>query len=287
MNNSSLNPSDRIEVQHLPWATVASVSHIGKVREENQDLILVKTWPDRAAILAVVADGMGGGRGGQRAAQLTIETFEKLLDQPLPDSREAIYEQLLDHFYQADEAIRNEGCQSFQLVGMGSTVVAAIITPDDYVHLYAGDSRLYHLQENAPLYKTADHSIVRVLIEIGKITPEQVATHPLRSQVTSCLGGREGTGQFSIDPKWQEDNEVSPLRSLQPHNILLLCSDGLHNYFSDEEIQHLISHPSCSPDEQLQELLQKALDRGGKDNISAILVAISSGSVLPTTSGGG
>ena len=279
MNNSS-SPSQSVQVQHWPWATVAFLSDIGKVRQENQDQILVKSWPDDSAILAVVADGMGGGRGGQRAAQLTIETFEKLVENPLPESREAIYEQLLGKFYEADEAIRNEGCQSFQLVGMGSTVVAAIITPQDYVHLYAGDSRLYHLQDNAPLYKTADHSIVRVLLEIGKITPEQVASHPMRSQVTSCLGGREGTGQFSIDPKWQEDWEVSPLRSLQPNDFLLLCSDGLHNYFSDEEIQQLTSHPSSSPAEQLQELLQKALDRGGKDNISAILVAISSGSVL-------
>lgn len=276
MNNSS-SPSQPLQVQHLPWASLAWVSHIGKVREENQDQILVKTWPDHAAILAVVADGMGGGRGGQRAAQLTIETFEKLVAQPLPESREDIYNQLLAKFYEADEAIRDEGCQSFQLVGMGSTVVAAIITPQDYVHLYAGDSRLYHLRENVPLYKTADDSIVRVLLEIGKITPEQVATHPRRSQVTSCLGGREGTGQFSIDPKWQEDNEVSPLRSLQPNDIRLLSSDGLHNYFSDAEIQHLRSDPSFSPETRLTDLLQNALDRGGKDNISAILLSITPG----------
>lgn len=270
MNNSS-SPSP--DLQQLPWVTVASISHIGKVRQENQDQVLVKTWPDESALLAVVADGMGGSRGGQRAAELTIETFEKLineLDEPLKKSQEDIYQQLLAKFYEADEAIRNEGGQSFQLMGMGSTVVAAIITPDYYVHLYAGDSRLYHLQDNQPLYKTKDHSIVRVLLEIGKITPEQVATHPMRSQITSCLGGREGNGQFSIDPKWQEN--PSPLRNWQAQDILLLSSDGLHNYFRDEEIQQLKSTPSLSPKDPLNNLLETALERGGQDNISSILI---------------
>ena len=267
MNNSS-SPSP--QVQQLPWVTVASISHVGKVRQENQDEVLVKAWPNDSALLAVVADGMGGSRGGQRAAELTIETFEKLVAEPLATSEEDIYQQLLEKFYEADEAIRNEGGQSFQLMGMGSTVVAAIITPDYYVHLYAGDSRLYHLQDNQPLYKTKDHSIVRVLLEIGKITPEQVATHPMRSQVTSCLGGRDGNGQFSIDPKWQET--PSPLRNWQDQDILILSSDGLHNYFRDEEIQQLKSTPSLSPEDLLQNLLETALERGGQDNISGILI---------------
>ncbi|MCC5899937.1 MAG: serine/threonine-protein phosphatase [Phormidium sp. BM_Day4_Bin.17] len=267
MNNSS-SPSP--QVQQLPWVTVASISHVGKVRQENQDEVLVKAWPNESALLAVVADGMGGGRGGQRAAELTIESFEKLVSEPLATSEDDIYQQLLEKFYEADEAIRNEGGQSFQLMGMGSTVVAAIITPDYYVHLYAGDSRLYHLQDNEPLYKTKDHSIVRVLLEIGKITPEQVATHPMRSQVTSCLGGRDGNGQFSIDPKWQEN--PSPLRNWQDQDILILSSDGLHNYFRDEEIQQLKSPPSLSPEDPLNNLLETALERGGQDNISAILI---------------
>lgn len=263
-NLSSENP------QQLPWVTVASISHIGKVRQENQDKTLVKPWSDESALLAVVADGMGGGRGGQRAAQLTVETFAKLVDEPLATSQEDLYNQLLAKFHEADDAIRNEGGQSFQLMGMGSTVVAAIITPDYYVHLYAGDSRLYHLQDQQPLYKTKDHSIVRVLLEIGKITEDQVATHPMRSQITSCLGGREGNGQFSIDPKWQEN--PSPIRPWNPKDILLLSSDGLHNYIRDEEIQQLTNNPFSSPKDPLQNLLKTALERGGQDNISGILI---------------
>ncbi|MGC9504361.1 PP2C family protein-serine/threonine phosphatase [Baaleninema sp.] len=276
-NNTPTNHTNLTCMNHrqLNWVTLASVSHVGKVRSENEDNFLVEPWEDESAILAVVADGMGGHRGGKRAAEITIETFQELLTQPLPESSEAIYENLISKFYEADKKIREEGSQSFQLVGMGSTVVAAIITPKQCVHLYAGDSRLYHLRENAPLYKTADHSIVRILLEIGKITPEQVDSHPMRSQITSCLGGREGTGQFSIDPKWDE-NDPSPIRSLQPKDLLLLSSDGLHSYFPDQELKNLTSQTPDTPQTLLNTLLQKALERGGRDNITGVAIQLKS-----------
>lgn len=287
-----------IQVSQLNWATLCSVSHIGKVRTENQDAFLLEPWPDKSAILAVVADGMGGGRGGKRAAELAIETFRELLGEPLAKLRsenpeelpeslpeelpeslsEILYHKLIEKFYQADEKIRLEGSQSFQLIGMGTTVVAAIITPEECVHLYAGDSRLYHFREPQHLYKTADHSIVRILLEVGKITPEQVENHPMRSLLSSCLGGKEGTGQFSIDPKFGQ--EPSPFLPLQPNDIILLSSDGLHGHISDAEMQHLITENISNPEQLITALRDRALDQGGKDNITALIIQLQPNSQL-------
>ena len=295
-NHSIHNPESLpIQVRKINWATLCSVSHIGKVRNENQDAFLLEPWPDESAILAVVADGMGGGRGGRRAADLAIETFRELLTEPLGQSRsenseknseaspetssETLYHKLIEKFYQADEKIRLEGSQSFQLIGMGTTVVAAIITPKECVHLYAGDSRLYNFREQQPLYKTADHSIVRLLLEVGKITPEQVETHPMRSLLSSCLGGKEGTGQFSIDPKFGE--QPSPVLDLQPNDIILLSSDGLHGYIYDAEMQQLITEHISDTQQLITALCDRALDQGGKDNITALIIQLQPNSQLP------
>lgn len=298
INNSENSPeSAPIQVSQLNWATLCSVSHVGKVRTENQDAFLLEPWPDKSAILAVVADGMGGGRGGRRAADLAIETFRELLGEPLakPSNNsnhsntlleqsneklsetsaslsDILYHKLIEKIYQADEKIRLEGSQSFQLIGMGTTVVAAIITPEECVHLYAGDSRLYHFREPQHLYKTADHSIVRILLEVGKITPEQVENHPMRSLLSSCLGGKEGTGQFSIDPKFGQ--QPSPFLPLQPNDIILLSSDGLHGHISDAEMQHLINENISNPEQLITVLRDRALNQGGKDNITALIIQL-------------
>ncbi len=267
-----MNPTNAnsIHIRELHWATLASVSEVGKVRKQNEDRYLLEPWSDESAILAVVADGMGGNRGGSRAAEIAIDTFKQLLDKPLPTSDRALYDRLLEKFYQADESIRNEGGQSFQLVGMGATVVAAIITPDTLVHLYAGDSRLYRIRADSSLYKTADHSIIRILLEVGKITEDQIEHHPMRSAVNSCLGGREGTGQFTIDPKWDEEN--SPVRQIQNRDIILLSSDGLHGRLSDERIQEFATQNADNPQQFLHTLVQHALDTGGRDNLTGLTI---------------
>ncbi|TVR12904.1 MAG: serine/threonine-protein phosphatase [Phormidium sp. GEM2.Bin31] len=265
------NPAE-VQVKTLAWATIATVSHIGKVRRENQDNFLVRPWPDESAILAVVADGMGGGRGGKRAAEITVNTFEALLEKPVPNSVSDRYQQLWNTLHQADEYIRAEGSMSFKLMGMGATAVVALITPNEMIHLYAGDSRLYHYRRDEFLYKTADHSVVRMLLELGRITEEDVATHPMRSVVISCLGGREGTGDFSIDPKWNRD--PCPQRELQVGDLLLLSSDGLHGRVSDADIQGYLDEWGHAPGKLLQRLKERALDDGGIDNLTGIVIRI-------------
>jgi len=246
-------------------------THPGKKREINEDNYLLESWPDKSAILAVVADGMGGHRGGEVASKIAVDTFRELLNQPLPSETLTRYELLLKAFYDADTAIREQACQDFGLMNMGTTIIAAIITPTELIHLYAGDCRLYHFLGDSPPYITADHSVVQVLIELGKITPEEVSTHPMRSVVNSCLGGR-GKSQLSIDPKW--DSSPSPVRELHSGALLLLCSDGLHGEIRAKHLASLVQQFRDSPEKLTKACVEAALDSGGNDNITVIAIRV-------------
>jgi serine/threonine protein phosphatase PrpC len=186
--------SSIVNSQVFSWATCCLESHIGCVRQVNEDRGFLAAWPDETHLLAVVADGMGGTQGGEKAAEITVGTLQDLLRQPLPDEPEDCYELLLKAFYQADEKIREEGEKSFNLHGMGATAMAAIISPSHYLFLYAGDCRLYHFREDQFLFKSKDHSIVQLLVDLGELEPRNVNDHPLRSVVSSCLGGKDSSG---------------------------------------------------------------------------------------------
>lgn len=246
-------------------------THIGKKRATNEDNYLLAFWPDKSAILAVVADGMGGHQAGEVASKIAVDTFGQILNQSLPSETFACYELLLKAFYDADTAIREQAGQDFRLMNMGTTIIAAIITPTELIHLYAGDSRLYHFRGDSPPYITADHSVVQVLIELGKITPEEVSTHPRRAMVNSFLGG-EGKSRLSIDPKW--DGSPSPVRELHPGDVLLLSSDGLHGEIPPQQLQTIVQQFRDSPKKLIKVCIEAALDSGGNDNITVIAIRV-------------
>ena len=249
-------------------------THPGKQRENNQDNYLIESWKDKSAILAVVADGMGGHRGGEVASKIAVDTFRELLKNPLPPEPLKRYELLLEAFYTADTAIRETGDTDFGLLGMGTTIIAAIVTPTELIHLYAGDCRLYHFGGDDSPYMTADHSVVRVLLDLGQITPEEVATHPMRAVVNSCLGGN-GNSQFSVDPKW--DDSPSVIRTLQAGDLLLLSSDGLHGEISDTQLQGLVENCRDVPEKLTDACVEAALESGGADNITVIAIRVNEG----------
>ncbi len=252
------------------WAKVHHVTCLGKNHEKNEDNYLLEFWPDGSSLLAVVADGMGGNMAGEVAAQIAVDTFRKLLDRTLPaDSRER-YDLLLETFYAADRAIREQASQSFQFLGMGTTIVAAIITPTEYIHLYAGDCRLYHLRNSKIIHVTADHSIMRLLLDSGQITRDQIASHPMRSVVSSCLGGKGGNSQISIDPKWNDSKP--PIYQLETNDFLLLSSDGMHGSVPDETIQELVQQSDNSPEKLAAFLRDTALKNGGQDDLTVVVI---------------
>ncbi len=259
---------------NLPWLRAAADSHVGRVRERNEDGSLLAAWAGAPAVLAVVVDGLGGHGGGDVAAALAVETFAELTRQPLPEERQARYDLLFDAFVRADRRLREEASTSFALLGMGATAVAAILTPGEFLYLYAGDARLYHYQQHGQPYVTADHSIVRVLIDLGQITPEQAKRHPLRSRVTSCLGGGEDAA-LTIEPAWLAGQEDQPaFRPLYAGDTVLLCSDGLHGMVEQPEIDALVAKNAASPPQMVEQALQAALAAGGHDNITLIALHV-------------
>lgn len=242
----------------LPWGEAWATTDLGKARHNNEDRYLLQAWPNNEGILIAVADGMGGSSAGEIAAQIAVDTFAELLKTPLPSEPRHQYEALLTQCYEADQRIRERAVTSFQTLGMGTTIVAVIITPATCIYLYAGDSRLYHFREGQLLYQTADHSIIQLLLEMGKIQPEDIPRHPMRAIVNSCLGGKNGQGDFSVDPKWQEENP--PIIHLKSNDLILLCSDGLNNALLSPSLENLVKEGYANPELLNQNLLDNALE---------------------------
>ncbi|MCX6345163.1 MAG: protein phosphatase 2C domain-containing protein [Armatimonadetes bacterium] len=262
---------DSQDAARLPLE-VAIQTHLGNVREVNEDNALADWWPDGSALLAVVADGMGGHSGGEVASKIAVEVLGELLSQPLPSDRKEIYEVLLERFYAADAAIREKSASDLSLLGMGTTLVAAIVTQSELIHLYAGDCRLYHFGQRDEVYVTADHTVMRVLLETGHITQDQVAQHPMRSVVTSCLGGGADS-QLSVDPKWDDETAGGPaFRSLSAGDVLLLSSDGFHSQVDEGVPAQIAKEFRDDPQTLVDKAVQAALDAGGNDNVTAIVV---------------
>lgn len=267
------DPTIRSGVIHgLTWS---SATDAGMVREINEDSPVATSWPDKSALLIAVADGMGGHNGGEVASALIAEELQELVKQAWPEDDFARYEMLINCIGDANKAVREKSSIDFKLQGMGSTLIAAIVTATQCLHLYAGDCRLYHFRDGECLYMTTDHSVVRVLVETGHITEKDIPTHPLRSKVTSCLGGGQNS-QIAIDPQWDE-KEGAPqpsLLQLKPCDVLLLCSDGLCGQISKNELHQLVVEHGEEPESLVRACIQAALNSGGNDNITAIAIRI-------------
>lgn len=233
-----------------------SVTNIGAVRKENQDS-LQTAWLDDETALAVVCDGMGGARGGRVASQMAVSRFVESLQSAGPG---VDWPGAMDGAAQlANTEIYERSLQDPACDGMGTTLVAALVTPDTMYILNVGDSRCYQIQSGQIAQITRDHSLVENLLELGEITPEEARVHPQKNLITRALG---------VDPTVKAD--IFELRN--QGGCLLLCSDGLSNQLTDRELCREVSAPnreSCC-----QRLLQLALERGAPDNVSAIVLQL-------------
>jgi protein phosphatase len=251
----------------------ASATHTGKVRPVNEDCHLLADWPDGSAVLAVVADGLGGHGGGEIASSLLVESFGQILSEPVPETLEARYRRFLDLFYHADAAIRETASTDLRLDRMGSTAVALIATPTEYLHLHAGDCRLHQFDRDGNLlHVTTDHSVIQVLLEQGYITLDEVDTHPMRSIVTSCLGGGR-SASLTVSPPWSHDGGPQPaVRPFGEGTLLLLCSDGLSGFVDRKRLSALVRRHGGDPAALVRACVTAALDAGGEDNITVLVL---------------
>jgi serine/threonine protein phosphatase PrpC len=226
--------------------------------------------------LFVVADGMGGHANGQDASRLAIQTIIDFMLPKLSSSNpmnEDDFKNLLTEGVQhANQAVHQRNME--ERADMGTTMTAALIVgPIAYI-ANVGDSRTYLYREPEGLVKvTHDHSVVASLVDAGIIKPDDVYTHPKRNQIYRSLGEK---------PYVEVDTFKVPL---QVGDKLLLCSDGLWDMVRDPDIQRVMSAPMPDPSKTGKALIQAALDGGGEDNVSVIVVYINEMSNQPTISG--
>ena len=247
-----------------PGIEVGSLSDIGCQRENNEDYF--SYWEpegeeqfQQKGRLAVVADGMGGYEGGQDASRLAVETvLETYRTTPALDPQAA----LLHSLQAAHECIRRYADTHPELYGMGTTCTAIALSGARLYFAHVGDSRLYLARGPQISRLTKDHSYVGRLVESGILSSEEAEAHPQRHILTAALGAGS-----DLTPDFPE----SPL-SLENGDTLLLCTDGLWAVVADDELRDVAER--SRPAEACRELVAMAMERGGPDNITVLVIRL-------------
>ncbi len=230
----------------------AAATDAGLVRDTNEDAVRVD------ATLAVVADGMGGHAAGEVASALAVEIVTRVFHE----------DETVDGLYAAIEAanraVLDDAAANPERFGMGTTLIAVGLT-EDVAGVVAptlanvGDSRVYQLRDGALRQLSDDHSVAEEWVRMGRLTPEEAEVHPRRHQLTRVLGMDESV-----------DIDVVSVVA-QPGDRLLLCSDGLSNELTPDQLVQLASPPMPLED-AVDQLVAAARSAGGRDNISVVLV---------------
>ena len=246
-------------------------SHVGRIRRENQDTCAAA--PELG--IYVVCDGMGGAAAGEVASQLAADAFLQSIGrsaaksgsaQPATLAGDNPHARLEEAVHSANFAVHQRAQKNRSLRGMGTTLVAALIhrTEAECTAWIAnvGDSRCYLFRVRELRQLTTDHSLVEEQIQAGLLTPQQAEFSPVRNVITRAIGT-----QLTVPI----DVLAHPL---EPGDLLLLASDGLTRELSDPEIAHILTTHTSHLDDACEALIQAANTRGGRDNITVLLVAI-------------
>lgn len=228
----------------------------GLLRSVNQDAYYI----DPDGRFFIVADGMGGHAGGQEASRIATQAIQEHLNENWDSdtSSAALLEAAL---LQANQAIVYDQRKHPERSDMGTTAVVVLFRGQEPWCAHIGDSRLYRLRGAKLEQITEDHTWVARAMKVGDLTPDQARVHPWRHVLSQCLG-REDLRQIDIQAV-----------DVQPGDRLLLCSDGLTEELSDNLIaSHLKSIRAC--EKAANALVDAAKDRGGRDNITVVIVAI-------------
>lgn len=235
-------------------------THIGMVRHTNQDVYVTQTFPGLHAALLVICDGMGGAQAGNIASSLALEKFmESVRAEIKLDMSDTYIEDMLRVAAQyANRCVHELSIDQPALRGMGTTLVAALVQNNRAVIINIGDSRAYILRENALEQLTEDHSFVQEMVRKGQLTPEQARMHPHKNLITRAVGA----DAFA-------DSDLFRC-SITHADTLLLCSDGLTGMVDDPEIVQIIEN-APTLQQAAHELIHRACENGGLDNITVIL----------------
>ena len=236
------------------------VTDKGVVRQQNQDDFHIElTQPDVA--LGIVCDGMGGARAGNVASRLAVDTFLDTARERSVDQWRADPEALLNFgAEQANQAVHFRAGIDAECRGMGTTMVAMVLKNGLAHIVHAGDSRAYLYRHGRLERLTRDHSMVQQLVDSGQITREQAAIHPQKNLITRALGV-----SANIVPEYNRCE-------IEEGDILLLCTDGLTNMVSDDDIAQVLREVPFFDATSI--LVDRALQAGGQDNITVLLMGV-------------
>jgi serine/threonine protein phosphatase PrpC len=247
-----------------PGIEMASLTDVGRQRSNNEDSYLY--WePDsdeefrRKGRLAVIADGMGGYEGGQEASRLAVETVRHIYDAEFDGDPQTTLLHALDA---AHRNIQRYAEEHPIFHGMGTTCTALSIVGRELCFAHVGDSRLYLVRPDRVSRLTRDHSYVGRLVESGIVRSEDAESHPQRHILTAALGsGKE------VVP----DKPEHPF-PLEEGDTLLLCTDGLWSLVGEQDIASVVR--SNTPADSCLALVKMALERGGPDNVTLLVLRI-------------
>jgi PPM family protein phosphatase len=231
---------------------------VGLVRQNNEDF-----WFQLPELnFYVLADGMGGHQAGEVASHEAVMQLCNLFKANSFSSLslQKAREMLSGAIRSVNDSIFRLSHESLELKGMGTTLCCLFLHPKGLIYGHVGDSRIYRLRKGKLEQLTHDHSLVRELIDLGKLSEEQAEEFQYKNIITKAIGTEP-----RVEPTVQSD-------SILKGDILMMCSDGLTDLLTDEEIQHIIS---LQPIEQVADILVKtAVVKGGYDNVTTVIVKI-------------
>ena len=245
------------------------VTDVGVVRDHNEDSAHV----DPASQFFVVADGMGGHAAGEVASAMAVETVKKTLEgsrakvhafarKPTEDGRRELVQLLQNAVLAAHQAVFQRGARESDKQGMGTTLDVLLVAGAEAFVAHVGDSRTYLIRDERASQITTDHTVAEVLVIEGKLTIEEAQVSPLRTILVNAIGVSADVGV-----------EMAHLQ-LRAGDRLLLCSDGLHDYFvAEQEIAERLGGAGESGP-ALAEMVELAKERGGHDNITGVVIDV-------------
>lgn len=231
----------------------------GKVREMNQDYYYISTSLDQIQ-LYILADGMGGYNGGEIASSLAVQTAKNYIEnnfKEIEKDRDSIVQLLGSSMEYANMVVYEKSKENKELKGMGTTLEICLIYNNKVYIGHVGDSRIYRIRKQFTRKLTQDHSYVQKLVKEGTITKEQAAHHPQKNMLMKALG----CNAF-VEPDVM-------VKGFLKDDILIMCSDGLTNLVSQDEIYEKASK---NIEQATKDLVELANNRGGYDNITVIII---------------
>lgn len=240
----------------LTWAARTDV---GMIRSGNEDAYFAQATQERGAF--IVADGMGGHAAGEVASEMTVQIVSRELEN-LERLNGGSEQKVSEAIQRANRAVYERTIQESDKQGMGTTASVLLLLGAQYLIGQVGDSRVYLLRDGALRQITKDHSYVQEQVDAGLLTPEQARYHPYSNVITRCVGASD-----TVEPDTFTGDVLGG-------DVFLVASDGLTGMVDDRRIQQLL-HARTTANRIVDALIAEANYRGGLDNITAIVVQVS------------